>query len=124
MPPETAAWVARTPYRELVGSLNYIAVATRPDIAYAAGHLASFLDCYRPEDWTAAIRVLGYLKGTRALFLVLGGTNPLTLVGYSIQVRGFVVGLQILAKHNAAIQATVCRIFSCTWDPRVKFSPR
>jgi len=94
MPPETAAWVARTPYRELVGSLNYIAVATRPDIAYAAGHLASFLGCYRPEDWTAAIRVLGYLKGTRALFLVLGGTNPLTLVGYSIQVRGFVVGLQ------------------------------
>ena len=82
-PPEVEEWSARTPYRELVGSLNYIAVATRPDIAYAVGRLASFLDCYREEHWAAAIRVLRYLKGTRTLSLVLGGSGPLSLSGYS-----------------------------------------
>jgi len=62
--PEVAAWVDATPYQELVGSLNYIAVATRPDISFAVGCLASVLDCYRPEHWSAALRVLQYLKGT------------------------------------------------------------
>ena len=73
----------RTPYRELVGSLNYLAVATRPNLAFAVGRLASFLDCYRPEHWTAAIRVLRYVKGTRDLALVLGGTTLPSLRGHS-----------------------------------------
>ncbi len=73
----------RTPYRELVGSLNYLAVATHPDISFAVGILASFLDCYRDEHWNAAICVLRYVKGTRDLSLTLGGSSPLSLVGYS-----------------------------------------
>jgi len=81
--PEVTEWASRTPYRELIGSLNYVAVATRPDIAYAVGRLASFLDCFQPEHWAAAIRVLRYLKGTKTLSLVLGGTTPPSLVGYS-----------------------------------------
>ena len=83
IPPEVAAWMECTPYRSLVGSLMYIAIGTQPDIAYAVGHLASFLDCYRPEHWQAAICVLRYLKGTRSLALRLGGQNSLCLVGYS-----------------------------------------
>jgi len=82
-PPEIQTWSTRTPYRELVGSLNYIAVATRPDIAYAVGRLSSFLDCYREEHWAAAIRVLRYLKSTRTLCLVLGGPRSPSLSGYS-----------------------------------------
>jgi len=80
---EVSAWVDRTPFRTLVGSLNYIAVATRPDIAFAVGRLAAFLDCYRPEHWSAGIRVLRYLKGTRSLCLTLGGTSSIRLIGYS-----------------------------------------
>jgi len=82
-PPEVSDWIARTPYRELIGSLNYIAVATRPDIAFAVGRLASFLDCFREEHWSAAIRVLRYLKGTKSISLVLGGTRPSSLIGWS-----------------------------------------
>ena len=81
--PEVAAWIEKTPYQELVGSLNYIAVATRPDISFAVGRLASMLDCYRPEHWSAALRVLRYLKGTRMLQLVLGGSTDITLTGFS-----------------------------------------
>ena len=41
------------------------------------------MDCYRPEHWEAAIRVLRYLKGTKDYVLTLGGKNALTLNGYS-----------------------------------------
>ena len=81
--PTTEAWKARTPYRSLVGSLMYICRGSRPDIAYTVSRLASYLDCYRPEHWQAAIRVLRYLKGSRSLVLRLGGSNPLQLSGYS-----------------------------------------
>jgi hypothetical protein len=80
---DLAAWIKRTPYRSLVGSLTYIATGTRPDIAYAVGKLASFLDDFRPEHWEAAARVVRYLKGTRDFGLVLGGDNPIKLLGFS-----------------------------------------
>ena len=83
IPAEVAAWIARTPYRSLVGSLMYLSVATRPDISYAVGRLSSFLDCYRPEHWEAVIRVLRYLKATRTYALTLGGRGSLSLLGYS-----------------------------------------
>ena len=60
IPTDVAEWIDKTPYWPLVGSLMYLAVATRLDISYAVGRLSSFLDCYRPEHWAAAIRVLRY----------------------------------------------------------------
>jgi hypothetical protein len=83
IPPSTAAWIEKTPYQSLIGCLNYLAVGTRPDIAYAIGRLASFLNNFQPEHWETAICVVQYLKGTRHLLLQLGGVNPLSLVGYS-----------------------------------------
>jgi len=82
-PPKISHWIERTPYHSLVGSLMYLAIVTRPDIAYAVGRLASFLDCYRPKHWTATICVLRYLKGTCSYSLTLGGQNSLAISGYS-----------------------------------------
>ena len=56
--PSIMEWMQHTPYCELMGSLNYLAVATCPDIAFAVSHLTSFLDCYHTEHWTVAICVL------------------------------------------------------------------
>jgi hypothetical protein len=75
--------MARTPYRSLVGSLMYLAIGTRPDIAYAVQQLCKFLDCYGPVHWEAAKRVVRYLKGTRDTVLVLGGDHPARLIGYT-----------------------------------------
>jgi hypothetical protein len=75
--------MAHTPYCELVGSLNYLAVATHPDIAYTVSLLISFLDCYQEEHWQAATQVLRYVKGTWSLFLTLGGDQSFSLSGYS-----------------------------------------
>jgi hypothetical protein len=57
------------PYRELVGALTYLPTATRPDISFAVSYLGQFNNCYGKPHWTAAKRVLRYLKGTTKLGL-------------------------------------------------------
>lgn len=82
-PPFDVAAVNDLPYRSLVGSLMYLAVGTRPDISFAVSKLCQFLDCYRRDHWLAAVRVVRYLKGTRNLSLVLGGSHALDLIAFS-----------------------------------------
>ena len=64
--------MANVPYRELIGSLMYAAVATRPDIAYAVTALSQFLENPGRAHWQAAQRVLKYLKGTANFGLTYG----------------------------------------------------
>ena len=52
-------------YQQLVGSLMYIACATRPDIAYAVNTCAQFMTNPGPRHIEAAKHVLRYLKGTK-----------------------------------------------------------
>jgi hypothetical protein len=73
------------PYPELVGSLMYAMMCTRPDLAYPVSVLSRFVGPGRhsEEHWLAARRVLRYLRGTSDLVLTLGGTSPPQLEGYS-----------------------------------------
>lgn len=52
------------PYRELIGALMFLSVATRPDIADATAKMAQFAECPQEVHWIAAKRILRYLKGT------------------------------------------------------------
>ncbi|GBM12295.1 hypothetical protein AVEN_155294-1 [Araneus ventricosus] len=54
----------KLPYRELIDSLNYVAVCARPDIAYFISKLSPYLTCYDKSHWFSAKRVLRYLKKT------------------------------------------------------------
>jgi len=40
-------------YATLIGSLMYLALGTRPDIAYAVNKLAQFTQQPKPKHWTA-----------------------------------------------------------------------
>jgi hypothetical protein len=73
--PEEKAEMTKVPYRELIGKLLYLAVATRPDISYAMGVLCRFVDDPGRRHWGAAKRVLQYLKGTMGLKLVYSRTS-------------------------------------------------
>lgn len=43
----------------------YLAVLTRPDIAYSVSFLSQFNNCYNNETWAYAKRILRYLKKTK-----------------------------------------------------------
>lgn len=75
--------MSHTPYRSLIGSLMYLAIGTRPDIAHAIQQLCCHLDCYGPIHWDAAKHVVRHLKGSQDLHLVLGGDHPAHLMGYT-----------------------------------------
>ena len=64
--------MASVPYRQVVGSLMWLAVCTRPDLAQALGACARF--CANPgeEHWKALKWILKYLKGTKDLCLRYG----------------------------------------------------
>ena len=70
-------------YQQIVGSLQYAAGGTRPDIAYAVSTIAKF--CHQPTElhMTAAKRVLRYLKQTRDPNLTYVKDSPKAFIGYS-----------------------------------------
>lgn len=70
--------VTEQPYAELIGSLQYAATCTRPDVAYSVGALAQYLQKPTDEHWRDAMRVLRYLLGTADKRLVFGGSASLS----------------------------------------------
>ncbi|CAI7736826.1 unnamed protein product [Closterium sp. NIES-53] len=54
----------RRRFHSLVGSLMYAAVNTRPDVAFATGQLARFVQCPNEEQVAAGMRVAKYLGQT------------------------------------------------------------
>lgn len=62
-------------YQQHVGSLNFAAVVSRPDIAHAVSKLAQFLKNPSVAHAAAANRVIRYLCGTRALAIEYSGQN-------------------------------------------------
>jgi hypothetical protein len=62
--PDEVQQAAQFPYREIVGSLMYLMITSRPDIAYAVGQLAMYMNCHGPQHHAAARHVLRYLHGT------------------------------------------------------------
>lgn len=52
-------------YQQRIGSINFAAVITRPDIAFAASKLSSFLINPSPIHIEAANHLLRYLAATK-----------------------------------------------------------
>jgi hypothetical protein len=54
-------------YSQVIGSLMYLASATRPDISYAVCRLSRYTSNPGDDHWIALERILKYLKGTKNL---------------------------------------------------------
>ncbi|CAI7774877.1 unnamed protein product [Closterium sp. NIES-54] len=70
-------------YRQKVGSLQFAATTTRPDIAFACSKLGSGLTVRSDQHWRKVDRCLAYLANTHDTALEFsGGLELLELVGY------------------------------------------
>ena len=62
-------YMSTIPYREVIGSLLWLSMGTRPDITYAVSQSAKFSANPGIEHWKSVKRILRYLHGTRTLGL-------------------------------------------------------
>ena len=70
------------PFRQAVGTLMYLTIGSRPDLAYSITNVSSFLSNYSAAHWEAVKRLLRYVKGTPRHGLEYGGAS-VTLSAYS-----------------------------------------
>ena len=77
-----AAHMAKTPYRQAIGSLMYAAVATQPDISFVVSTLSQFLENLGESHWEAVKCVFRYLAGMQGHALTYGGERH-ELTGYT-----------------------------------------
>jgi hypothetical protein len=69
------------PYREAVGSLRYLGLASRLDTSFAVGKLSQFCEDPGPDHLSALPRILAYLKGTQNHGICFGQSDDV-LLGY------------------------------------------
>jgi hypothetical protein len=70
-------------YQEIIGSLNHLAVFSRPDISNAISQLSQFLQDPMKTHMKAARHILRYLKGTRHFCITYGGAEQFRIIGFS-----------------------------------------
>ena len=85
-PPAQGGQVTATktfPYREAIGSLLYLALVTRPDISFAVGQAARFVENFDSTHCKAVRQIISYLQGTRNYGICFDGSNPSSIIGYT-----------------------------------------
>lgn len=70
-PDEDEESVGSEKYLRAIGSINYLSVATRPDITYTVNYLARFSSDPRQKHWTAIEHLTQYLNTTGATELLI-----------------------------------------------------
>ena len=71
------------PYTSVVGSLMYLMICTRPNIAFAVGMVSRFQSNLGKLHWMAIQWIFRYLKCTKGLKLTYHGSTDLKLHGFS-----------------------------------------
>jgi hypothetical protein len=63
------------PYQQALGSMMYLAVCTRSDIAFVMTYLSQFNTCFTREHWGLLKKILKYLNTTRDVGIVYSQNN-------------------------------------------------
>jgi hypothetical protein len=78
---EQIEYMSSVLYLSTIGSLMYVMVCKRPDIAHEMGVVRRYMKNLGKEHWGEVEWILGYLRGTTTHALCFGGSN-MVLHGY------------------------------------------
>ncbi|KAJ8456408.1 hypothetical protein ONZ51_g12144 [Trametes cubensis] len=116
--------ILRSRFQTVIGSLLYIMLGTRPDIAFAVTKLSQFAANPSQEHLTKALYICRYLLGTRSYSLVYNGASGLGLcactdsdwgsdpftrrsqTGYFLKLAGGIFSWQSRAQKTVAHSST------------------
>ena len=73
----------KVPFRQLLGSLMYVMIATRPDLAFAIHHFSRHAQSYTKDHFAKLCRILQYAHHTQDKQLVYEQNGGCTLSAYS-----------------------------------------
>ncbi|KAK4400771.1 Retrovirus-related Pol polyprotein from transposon TNT 1-94 [Sesamum angolense] len=79
---ESGVSVAQLRYSQIIGSLQYLANGTKPDILFSVSKLSRYTSCPDKTHWGVLDMILRYLKDTVSLAIHYG-RFPAVLEGYS-----------------------------------------
>ena len=65
----------RVPYSSIVGSMMYVMVCTRLDIAHVVGVVSRYMKNQGKEHWEVVKWILRYLRGISTHALCFGGLD-------------------------------------------------
>ncbi|KAJ9538811.1 hypothetical protein OSB04_031544 [Centaurea solstitialis] len=72
------------PYASAIGSIMYAMLCTRPDVAYSVSVTSRYQQNPGEPHWVAVKNILKYLRRTKYMFLVFGGSeDEISVTGYS-----------------------------------------
>ncbi|KAJ9540535.1 hypothetical protein OSB04_027041 [Centaurea solstitialis] len=72
------------PYASAIGSIMYAMLCIRPDVAYSVSVASRYQQNPGESHWVAVKNILKYLRRTKEMFLVFGGTeDEISVTGYS-----------------------------------------
>jgi histone deacetylase 1/2 len=71
-----------TQFRSIVGALHYLTL-TRPDLSYSVNKICQYLHAPTTEHWTAAKRILRYVKDTVKLDITFKPSSSTFLSGFT-----------------------------------------
>jgi hypothetical protein len=74
--------VNQNEYLQLVGSLQWLSISSRPDVTFAAGMLGRYSQCPTDDHWKQAMWCLHYLAGTADLGITYHGSDEVLMDGY------------------------------------------
>ena len=63
------------PYREAVGSLMYLTIGSRPDIAYSVSNVSRYMEKPSIENWNAVKQIFRYIKGSSDICIRYGNSS-------------------------------------------------
>lgn len=71
------------PYQEVIGSLIYLAIGTRPDIAYNVSSLSQHVKAPMACHWSGVKRIYRYLRAIEDLGIHYRYDEKLKITGFS-----------------------------------------